>query len=166
MAVSHPCLVVLCASTRSAPPLPSPGTAGRLPGIAGTRLASFLSVLPQVMYTATVASIAIKVVLPQAALLHWAATGSFTLGLQLALRVAAVRQFLMGPGEAAAAAAGSGGLSGDTGMPEASVVARAATAESAHVLVVMGAQYSARQRYADAEYCLRRAVQLDPDHAR
>lgn len=48
----------------------------------------------------------------------------------------------------------------------AAVMVKVATTENPSVLVVMGAQAAARQRFHDALYILRRALLRDPSHAR
>lgn len=48
----------------------------------------------------------------------------------------------------------------------AAVLVKASTTSNPSVLVIMGAQASARQRYNDAIFMLKRAVMLDPKHAR
>lgn len=49
---------------------------------------------------------------------------------------------------------------------EPSLKAKADAAGDADALVVLGAQYSARQQYVSALYCLQRAVEQDPSHVR
>jgi hypothetical protein len=113
-----------------------------------------------VLYALTIASAAIKVQLPQAAVLHWTTTASYTLGLQLGLKSPRVRQLL---GYSQPGAAGSGSTSGAV---DPGVVAQVAAMDNADVLVVMGAKHAALQRYSEARHCLARALQLDPNNAR
>ncbi|KAF6264498.1 hypothetical protein COO60DRAFT_128154 [Scenedesmus sp. NREL 46B-D3] len=133
------------------------GAAARHPSVAGSWLSSFLTYLPPVLYTLTLASTYIKLQLPQAALLHWLGTSSYTLALQLGLRNPRVRTFLGYSGPA---------VSGAAGGVDPGVAAQAAAVDSADILVVMGAKHAALQRYNEALYCLHRALTLDPQHAR
>jgi Tetratricopeptide repeat len=103
--------------------------------------------------------------LPQAALLHWIAAGSFTLALQLSLRSDRIRTAL-GYAVAPQRGSGAGDAGASAGGVDPSVAAVAATTDSADVLVVMAAKHAALQRHADALYCLGRALELQPDHAR
>lgn len=133
------------------------GAAAKHPSVAGTWLSSFLAYLPPVLYTLTLASTYIKLQLPQAALLHWLGTSSFTLGLQLGLRNPRVRGFL---GYSAPA------MGGAAGGVDPGVATQAAAVDNADILVVMGAKHAALQRYNEALYCLHRALSLDPGNAR
>jgi hypothetical protein len=54
-----------------------------MPGIAGTTLGKVLRHLPAILYTATLATTVFKIQMPQAALLHWLAASSFTIGFQV-----------------------------------------------------------------------------------
>ncbi|KAF8072601.1 ALB3L3 [Scenedesmus sp. PABB004] len=136
------------------------GAASRHPSVAGTWLAPLLAWLPPLLYGLTLASTYIKLQLPQAALLHWLASSSFTLALQLGLRRPRVRAAL-----GYAALPGGGPAAGGGGVDPA-VAAQAAAVDSPDVLVVIGAKHAALQRYAEAEHCLARALSLDPGHAR
>lgn len=133
------------------------GTAAKHPSIAGTWLAPFLAYLPPVLYTLTLASTYIKLQLPQAALLHWMATSSYTLALQLGLKHPRVRRLL------GYSTAVPGGGAGDV---DPAVTTQAAAVDNADILVVMGAKHAALQRYNEALHCLHRALQLDPKNAR
>jgi hypothetical protein len=113
--------------------------------------------LPPVLYTLTLASTYIKLQLPQAALLHWLGTTSYTLALQLGLKNPRVRSFLGYSTPAVGGAAGG---------VDPGVATQAATIDNADILVVMGAKHAALQRYNEALYCLHRALSLDPQNAR
>lgn len=133
------------------------GTAAKHPSLSGTWIASALLWLRPALYSLTLASAGIKVQLPQAPVLHWVTTSSYTLGLQLGLRSPKVRQVL------GFSQPGSVDSSKDT---DPAVVAQAAAMDNADVLVVMGAKHAALQRYNEAMHCLQRALQLNPDNAR
>jgi hypothetical protein len=133
------------------------GAAARHPSVAGTWLSSFLTYLPPVLYTLTLASTYIKLQLPQAALLHWLGTSSYTLALQLGLKNPRVRSFL---------GYSTPGLGGAAGGVDPAVATQAAAVDNADILVVMGAKHAALQRYNEALYCLNRALTLDPHDAR
>lgn len=133
------------------------GAAARHPSLSGTWMAAFLTWLRPFLYTITLASAAIKVQLPQAPVLHWLTTASYTLGLQLGLRSPRVRQLL------GFSQPGSVDSSRDI---DPAVVAQAAAMDNADVLVVMGAKHAALQRYNEAMHCLQRALLLNPNNAR
>jgi hypothetical protein len=133
------------------------GAAARHPSVAGTWLSSFLTHLPPVLYTLTLASTYIKLQLPQAALLHWLGTSSYTLALQLGLKNTRVRNFL---------GYSTPGVGGAAGGVDPAVATQAAAVDNAGILVVMGAKHAALQRYNEALYCLNRALTLDPHNAR
>lgn len=133
------------------------GAAAKHPSLSGTWLSAALVYLRPFLYAVTLASAAIKVQLPQAPVLHWVTTSSYTLGLQLGLRSPKVRQLL------GFSQAGSVDSSRDV---DPTVVAQAAAMDNADVLVVMGAKHAALQRYNEAMHCLQRALQLQPDNAR
>jgi hypothetical protein len=136
-----------------------PGAASRHPSVAGTFLAPLLRHAPTALYGLTLASLYVKLHLPQAVLLHWAASSGFTLALQLALRRPRLRAALGYGG----APPGPGGGAG--GAVDVATEVRAAAAGSADVLVAMAAKESALHRYADAAYCLAKAVELEPGNA-
>jgi len=133
------------------------GAAARHPSVSGTFISTFLLWLRPALYALTVASAVIKVQLPQAPVLHWATTASYTLALQLGLRSARVRRLL------GFSQPGSVDSSRDV---DAAVVAQAAAMDNADVLVVMGAKHAALQHYNEAMHCLNRALQLDPGNTR
>ena len=146
------------------------GAASRHPSIAGTPLQPLLRHLPTMLYGMTLASLYLKLQLPQAVLLHWLAASGFTLGLQLALRNPRARAALGYGGPAAAAAlAGAGGANAGAGAGagavDAALEARVAAAGGADVLVAMAAREAALHRYGAALFCLERAVALDPSNA-
>lgn len=136
------------------------GTAAKHPSVAGTWMATLLSSLRPLLYALTLLSAAVKVQLPQAAVLHWTTTSSFTLALQLGLRSPRVRQ-LLGYNTQPGALGSSGSASVDPG-----VATQAAAVDNADVLVVMGAKHAALHHYNEALHCLGRALQLDPHNAR
>lgn len=109
------------------------------------------------LYSLTLASTYLKVQLPQAVVLHWLTTSSYTLTLQLGLKSPRVRRLLgyTQPGLAAGA-----------GAVDPAVAAQANAMDNADILVVMGAKHAALQRYNEALYCLHRALQLDPNNVR
>jgi hypothetical protein len=133
------------------------GAAAKHPSLSGTWIASALLWLRPALYALTLASAGIKVQLPQAPVLHWVTTSSYTLGLQFGLRSPKIRQVL------GYSQPGSVDSSKDT---DPSVVAQAAAIDNADVLVVMGAKHAALQRYNEAMHCLQRALQLNPNSAR
>jgi tetratricopeptide (TPR) repeat protein len=133
------------------------GAAAAHPSLAGTWVSTALLWLRPALYALTIASAGIKVQLPQAPVLHWVTTSSYTLALQLGLRSPRVRQAL------GFSQAGSVDSSRDI---DPAVVAQAAAMDNADVLVVMGAKHAALQRYNEAMYCLERALQLNPNNAR
>lgn len=133
------------------------GAAAQHPSLAGTWVSTALLWLRPALYALTIASAGIKVQLPQAPVLHWVSTSSYTLALQLGLRNPKVRQAL------GFSQAGSVDSSKDI---DPAVVAQAAAMDNADVLVVMGAKHAALQRYNEAMYCLQRALQLNPNNAR
>jgi hypothetical protein len=151
------------APPRPAPPRPAPprpGAASRHPSVAGTFLAPLLRYAPAALYSLTLVSLYLKIHLPQAVLLHWAASSGFTLGLQLALRRPRLRAALGFGGPAAPPGGGAAG-----GAVDPAVAARAAAAGSADVLVAMAARESALHRYAEAAYYLGQAAALEPANA-
>jgi hypothetical protein len=141
-------------------------------------LARALRALPPVLYTLTLLNTWFKVQLPHAVLVHWAASSGFTLALQLAMKNLAVAAALGLPSPAATAAAAAAAQQQQQQQPGQAVAVpssgaasddiRSAVAgsEDANVLVVLGAQQSAMQRYGDALYCLEKAVRLEPGHTR
>lgn len=133
------------------------GAAAQHPSVSGTWLSAMLLYLRPALYALTLASAAIKVQLPQAPVLHWVTTASYTLALQLGLRSAKVRQVLR------FSQPGSVDSSRDI---DPAIVAQAGAMDNADVLVVMGAKHAALQHYNEAMHCLHRALQLDPNNAR
>eukprot|EP00878_Enallax_costatus_P010559 GHUV01011026.1.p1 GENE.GHUV01011026.1~~GHUV01011026.1.p1 ORF type:complete len:561 (+),score=174.83 GHUV01011026.1:501-2183(+) len=133
------------------------GAAAKHPSISGTWLAPFLSYLPPVLYSLTLASTYLKVQLPQAVALHWLTTSSYTLSLQLGLKSPRVRRWL---------GYTQPNLAADAGDVEPAVAAQANAMDNADILVVMGAKHAALQRYSEGLYCLHRALQLDPQNVR
>lgn len=134
---------------------PGSGAAAKHPSVASSWLSPFLACLPPLLYTLTLASTYLKLQLPQAAVLHWLATSSFTLSLQLGLQSPRVRRILgytqPGPGARDV---------------DPAVAAQANAIDNADILVVMGAKHAALQRYAEALCFLHRALQLDPQNVR
>eukprot|EP00775_Hariotina_reticulata_P010452 gene10452-10611_t len=129
------------------------GTAARHPSLAGTWWSTALACLPGVLYSLVLASTYLKLLMPQAALLHWLTSSSYTLALQLGLKSPTVRRLL-------------GYSTNVGGQPQSSVVdptvaAQAAAIDNANVLVVMAAKHAAGQRYNEALHMLNRALQLD-----
>jgi len=96
--------------------------------------------------------------MPQAALLHWFTSSSYTLVIQLGLKVPAVRRLL--------GYSTSGGWEPHSGPVDPAVAAQAAAIENANVLVVMAAKQAAGQRYNEALHMLHRAIQLDNINSR
>ncbi|KAG2422292.1 hypothetical protein HXX76_016143 [Chlamydomonas incerta] len=160
--------------------------AAQSPDIRGTALGAFLRSLPPLLYLLTTANLYLKVQMAHGVLLHWAASAGFTLGLQAALRNPTLRSWLkLNPGQqgdasaggssssssssstAAAAATGGGSSKGArwADLPS-ELVARVAETGDPNVLVIMGAQLSARQHYPGALHCFRKAVLLNPGHVR
>lgn len=134
-----------------------PGAAAKHPSVSGTWLGPFLAYLPPVLYSLTLASTYLKIQLPQAAVLHWLTTSSYTLSLQLGLKSPRVRKLLGFTQPNLAAGAGD---------VDPAVAAQANAMDNADILVVMGAKHAALQRYSEALYCLHRALQLDPQNVR
>ncbi|PNW79997.1 hypothetical protein CHLRE_08g373583v5 [Chlamydomonas reinhardtii] len=166
--------------------------AAQSPDIRGTALGAFLRSLPPLLYLLTTANLYLKFQMAHGVLLHWAASAGFTLGLQTALRNPTLRTWLkLNPGQqggaaapaaAATATASGGGAAAATATDGGSssvggkgsrfadlpseLVARVAETSDPNVLVIMGAQLSARQHYPGALHCFRKAVLLNPSHVR
>ncbi|KXZ43880.1 hypothetical protein GPECTOR_78g68 [Gonium pectorale] len=154
--------------------LAAPGAPGSS-GVAGTALGAFLRSLPPLLYTMTTLNLYFKVQMAHGVLVHWFGSASFTLSLQMALRNPTLRTLLKlnRPAPAAGDSAASGSSSGESNgrlgrwadVPS-ELVARVEETTDANVLVIMGAQLSARHQYAGALHCLRKAVLLNPSHVR
>lgn len=139
-------------------------------------LARSLRSVPPLLYGITLLNTAFQVQLPHLVIVHWAASSSFTLGLQLAMRNPTMAALLGMPSPKGAAAAAAESAAGpqNSSTPrvpssfEASLDIRGAVAccTDAKVLVVLGAQKSAMQHWADALYCLEKAVELEPGNTR
>ncbi|KAF5843145.1 hypothetical protein DUNSADRAFT_1572 [Dunaliella salina] len=161
-------------------------------GAAGTRAApaddwvgQALKVLPPLLYGMTFINLWVKLQLPHCALLHWAASSAFTLGLQVSLQQPAFRAAFNLPSpkdlqELLGRLAGqqlqeledaSGSLAANSrgyvvsALPE-KLVKQVSEETSSDILVVLGAQHSAQRRYREALYCLDRALQMEPGHVR
>jgi tetratricopeptide (TPR) repeat protein len=149
-------------------------------------LGTFLKVLPPVLYSLAILNGYFKVQLPHAALLHWLSASAFTLGLQLGLKNPALRsvtgiptpkQIHLALKSASASLTNSFASSSSsaakvqkktypmdgplysTSTLSPDVISKVATQSiSADVLVVLGAQLSAKHQYPEALYCLDRAL--------
>ncbi|GAX78887.1 hypothetical protein CEUSTIGMA_g6326.t1 [Chlamydomonas eustigma] len=155
-------------------------------GASGTKLyqnqendnfGKLLAALPPLLYTLTILGTYFKVQQPHAALLHWATSSAFTLSLQMGLQTAMVRETLhilpaqqvkdmlarmVAPPKPASS---SGPLYSESTLPS-ELVEKVRCTHSADVLVVMGAQLSAKHRYSEAMFCLDRALALHSSHVR
>ena len=151
-------------------------------------LGTFLIALPPVLYSLAILNGYFKVQLPHAALIHWLAASAFTLGLQIGLKNKTIRsvsgiptpeQIHLALKSASSALTNSFASSGSAAKPQAQrtypmqgplyssstlphdiVTKVTSQGMTADVLVVLGAQLSAKHRYPEALYCLDKALLL------
>lgn len=151
-------------------------------------LGTFLKVLPPVLYSLAILNGYFKVQLPHAALLHWLSASGFTLGLQLGLKNPRLRSITGIPtpkqihlalksasaslhnsfASSSTAAARvqkkvypmAGPLYSLSTLPSEVVNKAAARGVTPDVLMVLGAQLSAKHQYPEALYLLDRALAL------
>ncbi|KAG2484553.1 hypothetical protein HYH03_016688 [Edaphochlamys debaryana] len=180
----------MAARAGAATSLGAPGGAtAKAGGVEDTALGAFLRGLPPLLYALTTLNLVFKVQMAQGVLVHWLGSAGFTLGLQMALRVPALRELLKlnrvtgtpSP-PSSSSSSSSSSLTASSSASSASpssastslrfaelpsdLVDRVATTSDPNILVIMGAQLSARQHYPAALHCLRKAVLLRPGHTR